>query len=114
MQEINGFQLEGSVLYNECGVVIAQNPRDEEGHQLLIGNWGTYLGRGVLRELSTSDRQHFQTSMGALSSGMYPFALEEAHVSIEALRIAFSQARIRELEQQISTRNSELFAPHGR
>ncbi|MFH1710926.1 MAG: hypothetical protein ABH840_01290 [Nanoarchaeota archaeon] len=114
MQEVNGFQFEGPVLYNECGIVIAQNPRDEEGHQLLIGNWGTYLGRGVLRELSTSDRQHFQTSMGALSSESYRYALEEAHVSIEALRVAFAQARTRELEQQVSSLCTERFAPYGR
>ena len=101
MEEINGFELEGKVLYHRDNIAIAQNPKTIDEHDLIMGKNHLYLGRGILRELAEADKEHFRISMDTLSQQTFSYILTENLLRQNDVMVAFSQARIKELEEEM-------------
>ena len=99
--------MDDNVLYDHDGIKIEVNSGDVESHDVWIGKGDSgahfYFGRGILKELSQSDEDHTRSSLEALTQGTIGYALNDSGKSLDTLRVAISQARIKELENEIGS-----------
>lgn len=101
---------ESKELYKFGNLKIVTWPQEEEGHFLYIGDMdrGYALMRGVLKDLAS--RKDISSLAGSLNA-VNPEILHEAiehNLLPQDIQIALSQARIKELEQEVSAAYLEM------
>ena len=92
----------GEILYDGEGIKITRNQKNPEDHNLWIGDSYFYLQRGVLEEVAVSDVRHVIDMMHTMSAGVMDFSLNNSRLAYSDLAVAFSQARIEELEGMLA------------
>jgi len=94
-----------TVLYDLDLIKITDWPEEEDGHFLYIGagsERGYALMRGVLQDLGRRDTfTSLISSLDQINPGIVA-DMESNNIPSDILRLAFNQARIRELENQVS------------
>ena len=99
-------------LYNNGGIRIAVSERGTDCHNLVFqfsekrqvveARYSVLLQRGVLRELATSPLEDVGRKLETVSGGLAGTYLSTNGISVERVALALAQARIRELEDEVS------------
>ena len=98
MVKVGDYEIEGKVLYDADGILIAQNPRATEDHDVVLnGKRHFYMPRGVLEELARSNRKRTRDALDIMLNGTLSTILNDSGITFDGLRVAFAQARIQEL-----------------
>lgn len=95
---------EPTELYNQGGIKITDWPAERDGHFLYIGTAdperGYALMRGALNDLARRvSLQNLEASLTQVNPAIMHVAREEG-ITSDQIRLAFNQARIKELEGQ--------------
>ena len=94
--------MSGDFLYKIVGIGVAYRSEKEKGHNLNIGPREYHLQRGRLDEFAKTPMGELEPKLRAWDKRAL-FELEEVGLSIDQLHFVLLQARIRELEEMMSS-----------
>ena len=94
---------EERVLYSDGKITISQRESIEDHNLVLVGVRGGYclLQRGVLDDFARKEGIRLREGLAAMNDS-FLFALEHTDISLDYLGRALAQAKIKELEYQLS------------